>query len=483
MRCFTLFIFIHCCLLCFTQTTSNTIKKYISELTADEDLKNASLGIFIYDVDSNKVIAGLSPNKSLIPASVTKIVTTATALELFSPRHRFKTRLYTTSKLDTNCNLYGNVIIRGGGDPCFLSDRWGNYYENVYNDWIKVFKDLNIDTIYGSVLADPTIFNDIPIPSTWIYGDIGNYYGAGIEGLSAYENTCTLHFKSFEKGNPTNIFKITPFIPGLTFQNEVKGSNLNKDLSYIYGAPYQNNRIIKGSIPVHQEDFEVRGSIPNPPYLVAYQLDSLLKENNIHVTKKPSVVNETINYDSLTLIATKYAPTLSSIIQQTNTYSINLYAETIMKHIGLKKYNNGDTQSGTIATTAFWKQKGMDTDGFYLFDGSGLSRFNAFTAKQLVFVLAYMYQNSKHFDDFKNSLAVAGTSGTLRSVGKGTFAEGRIFAKSGYMTRVRSYAGYVYTKTGKKLAFAMMVNNFNCSPYEMKKKMEKLMVMMAELEY
>ena len=98
----------------------------------------------------------------------------------------------------------------------------------------------------------------------------------------------------------------------------------------------------------------------------------------------------------------------------------------------------------------------------------------------MVGILKYMYtsKNSKHFIE---SLAVAGKSGTMRNVGKGTAAQGKIKAKSGYMTRVRSYSGYVTTKNNKNIAFALIVNNYNCTPYQMKKKMEKIMVKLAEI--
>jgi len=92
-----------------------------------------------------------------------------------------------------------------------------------------------------------------------------------------------------------------------------------------------------------------------------------------------------------------------------------------------------------------------------------------------------MYK-SKNKQLFINSLPVAGKSGTLINVGKGSAAAGKIHAKSGYMTRVRSYAGYVTTKNKKNVAFALIVNNFNCTPSQMKTKMEKIMIKLAEIE-
>ena len=92
-------------------------------------------------------------------------------------------------------------------------------------------------------------------------------------------------------------------------------------------------------------------------------------------------------------------------------------------------------------------------------------------------------KQSKNFELFYQSLPIAGKSGTVKSVGLGSVLEGNARIKSGYMTRARSYAGYIKTKSNKTVGFAFIVNNFNCSPQVMKKKMEKLMIKLAELNY
>ena len=96
-------------------------------------------------------------------------------------------------------------------------------------------------------------------------------------------------------------------------------------------------------------------------------------------------------------------------------------------------------------------------------------------------ILIYMKTKSKYFDSFFNSLPVAGKSGSMKNIGKNTSADDNIHAKTGYITRVRSYSGYAKTLSGKDIAFAIIVNNFNCNPLEMKKKIEKIMVDFAEL--
>jgi D-alanyl-D-alanine carboxypeptidase/D-alanyl-D-alanine-endopeptidase (penicillin-binding protein 4) len=82
---------------------------------------------------------------------------------------------------------------------------------------------------------------------------------------------------------------------------------------------------------------------------------------------------------------------------------------------------------------------------------------------------------------FTNSLPIAGVSGSLRNLGKGTALENNFRAKSGYITRARSYAGYMKTKSGKEICLSLIINNFNGTPAETKKKMEQIFLKVYEL--
>ena len=127
----------------------------------------------------------------------------------------------------------------------------------------------------------------------------------------------------------------------------------------------------------------------------------------------------------------------------------------------------------------FWKVKGMNTQGLFLFDGSGLSRLNAISARQFVFLLNYMKNKSKNTEVFINTLPVAGQSGTLKYFGRNTLLAGNLKAKSGSVERVRAFAGYIRTKSGREVAFALNIANYNCSSRKVKQKMQELLVVLA----
>jgi D-alanyl-D-alanine carboxypeptidase/D-alanyl-D-alanine-endopeptidase (penicillin-binding protein 4) len=113
------------------------------------------------------------------------------------------------------------------------------------------------------------------------------------------------------------------------------------------------------------------------------------------------------------------------------------------------------------------------------YDGNGLSHNNAITPRQLVDAL-YVMQKSPYFREFFESLPLAGLTGTLHKAMKGTAAEGRVHAKTGTIGKVKSFAGYVSTISGRKLIFSLIVNNYDGRVKQMKKKLEAVMIRMAE---
>ncbi len=477
---FTFLIFVSSAQISVPIPSINKVKVELIKFIEDEKLKNASIGFYAIELETGKVIAEYNPDMSLIPASILKLVTTATALEVLGENFRFKTTIQYNGEIDSTGTLNGNIFIKGGGDPTLGSKLFEkNYFEPFFMDtWADSIVSFGIDSINGAIIGDASIFNKNMIPGTWIWGDIGNYYGASANGLSIYENTYKIKFKSgTSHGDTTEIVDIEPTIPNIEFDNHVWSSNINKDNAYIYGAPFNNYRYIEGSIPRNRDEFIVKGSIPDPPYLTSLDFNSVLERREIGIglpattLRKLSIVKDTISRKDICIT---YSPRLKNIIYWTNLKSNNLFAEHMLNYLGYLKYSTGDNKSGTEAVEEFWKSKGINTSGMYINDGSGLSRYNVITTKQIVDILQYMKLKSKNYDVLNKSFPIAGKTGTLRSMCKGTPGQGKIRAKSGTMTRVKSYAGYVTAVNDKELAFAIIVNNYNGSSVALRKKIEKI---------
>ena len=159
--------------------------------------------------------------------------------------------------------------------------------------------------------------------------------------------------------------------------------------------------------------------------------------------------------------------------------SVNLFAEALAYRLAVKGGEKGSAEDAVEVMEAYWKNQGVNTRGMSIKDGSGLSPNNSLSTYQLAFILRKAALAS-YSDDFIESLPLAGKSGSLSSMLRGTTAEGRLRAKSGFIAGVRGYAGIVDTVNGKKLAFAMISNNYACSAGQMRRKLETLMVSLAD---
>jgi len=152
--------------------------------------------------------------------------------------------------------------------------------------------------------------------------------------------------------------------------------------------------------------------------------------------------------------------------------SVNLCAETLLLQLAENAIGKVGFDNGCETLKEFWQKKGMNTDGLFLDDASGLSRANGITPAQMGFLLSYMKTESNVSQGFINSLPVSGQSGSLKNFGKNF--TGKFSAKSGYMSRVMNYAGYLKHESGRDFSVVIMVNNYTCSNREMRKMLEQL---------
>lgn len=440
-----------------------------------------SLGFYVYNVDQNKQVFGFEENRNLIPASSLKVLTTATALEVLGPDYQFETTVGYRGTISGG-ELKGSLVIKAASDPS-LGSRYfhsRDAQKNFFAPVVEALQELGVKKITQGIKVDMSSYATDELPPTWIWEDLGNYYGAEISPLSVFDNTVYITFKSpNEHGGQTKIISTWPSIKELSFQNEVKASNVNADRAYVFGAPGQYERTIKGTIPKGRSAFTIKGSIPNPTKACCHILAEILKQKGITI-----LGSENQKVSSSKVVITKklhtfQSPPLSEIIKETNIESLNLFAELLLVQIGRSSEGKGSRKSGINFIKAYWKDRGLNLERSQQYDGSGLSRYNSISAKNLGLLMSKM-SKSKHFDVFKQSLPVSGKSGSIKNMFSGTFAHNNLRAKSGYLSQVRSYTGYVKNREGQLLCFSIMANHYACSASEMKKELELLMSAMVE---
>ncbi|HXU26119.1 MAG TPA: D-alanyl-D-alanine carboxypeptidase/D-alanyl-D-alanine-endopeptidase [Bacteroidia bacterium] len=460
--------------------SQQTVNEFINDLKKENELQNASISLCVVDVKTGLQVCEYNSKLSLTPASTMKIITTGSALQVLGKDFRYETLLQYSGTFDkTSGIINGDLYIKGCGDPSLNSEYFRKAEDTFYvaNKWAAILKEKGIKKITGQLVIDNSCFEE-DIPANWVWGDMGNYFGAAPSGLSYNDNKFYIVYKPAAKnGDSMFISKTVPQIDNLTINNYVKAGG-TEDNAIVYRAPFGNDIKINGTLPVSTKPLSIEGSLPYPEQLLAKHLQQVFGTQNIELSNK-TVLKVTAytkkQYTKpLTTIYTYKSPSLEKIIFFTNLHSNNHYAESIFRTMALKKGGFGSTTQGIQTMTNHLKTKGFDANGLFINDGSGLSRSNAVTSENLTKILYMMYSDSLTKLPFANSLPIAGVSGSLRNMGKGTALENNLKAKSGYITRVRSYAGYMKTKSGKEICLSLIINNFNGTPSETKKKMEQI---------
>ncbi len=468
-----------------TAIAQNTtlINQEINKLKADSTLEHASWGITVISAKTGNIIASHNSEQSLIPASTLKALTTGAALDILGSNFKFLTRIAYSGEFDTKTGiLNGDVYIIGGGDPS-LGSKYFKGQGEILNQWVDTLKGKGIKKITGSIIADGSIFEYNPTPPQWIWADIGNYYGAGASGLSYKDNTFTIRFNSGSTGTTTQISSTDPVIANLELKNNViaKGTF---DSAYVYGTPFNYQYFCEGAIPPNKINFKVKAAMPDPALFCAQSFSEILQKSGIEINSKPTTIRLLEGKTSSVVkkeLFVHQSPTLDKIVYWINQKSVNLYAEHLLKYLGYSQKGNGSNHSGIGVLKEYCANNSISTSGIYLYDGSGLARANVInTAAQAE--IMYRLSQQKEFKTFYNSLPLAGKTGSLKYMFKGTIAEGNLRAKSGSFTGVRAYTGYVTSKNGELLCFSVIVNNYIGSARLIKKKLEGLLIAIAEIE-
>ncbi len=467
--------------------TENPFDPLIFENSRKDILNNAQWSLRAVEIESGKILINKNPDMSLAPASGLKLITTAAAIELLGSDFKYTTRLYYDGDI-INGILNGSIYIAGSGDPTLASTVAEGVMDLdlLMKKWVDSIKDLGINSINGDIVADESIFGESRIPDNWYWIDIGNYYGAQSSGLTIHDNLYFLTFKPGDKvGDPAEVLNVSPVIDSLAFTNHMKtGKKGSGDNGYIYAAPGQFNAVLRGTVPAGVSEFTIKGAIPNPPLFAAQYLRKTLFENNIVVRGNSIVITSPKNYDAQKIIDTVVSPPLKEIVYIINKRSNNLFTEQILRTLAVEKGNGSGVYDGIEVIYDYLNKCKIATDGFKLDDGCGLSRSNMITTKIMTELLVHMTK-SKYFDDYYNSLSVAGDPndiGFFSNFGKGTELQFNARIKSGYIERVRSHSGYLRNKSGKLIAFSFIANNYEGSSRQIDEIHKDLLIQLAKLK-
>lgn len=419
----------------------------LNRLMNDPVLRSAQWGFVLYDPQKRKVISSYNENQAFIPASTTKLLTTDTALKLLGPEFRWLTQIEYSGTLDENGVLDGNLYIVGSGDPSLGTGKAGALtYGSLAGDFLSAISGKGIKRITGDIIIQNALFKENQLdqlPENLVWLEHGNYFlpVGSTRGIDPRKEKLTISKKSpLEESK--QYFYISPYVNKLVFAEEFNGNTVDTTL-------------------------------PAAPHYLANTLRTTLIKNGISVVGKVSAKTVDPSPEPRTFIAVYRSPKLKEIVYDTNQRSDNALAESLLRMVGFQKAGDQTLESGRRVVVAHLNGKGFDTSDLIYMDGSGLSRAHRVTPiSQALFLAGEMKES--YYQDFFNSLPIAGQTGTLKKSFYGD-GYGHIFAKTGTLNKVKTLAGYVKTKSGKTLTFSLLINNYAGSVTQVKDKMEEIL--------
>lgn len=458
-------------LLCLVSTSfqgQDLNNKTIQTLVKKQGLEGASISYQLKNLNTGVVVSQLNPNLYLTPASVQKIITTATAFEILGPKYQYETILSYDGTIDESGTLHGNLYIEGKGDPSLGSSFFDDAPEAFSSKWIQEIKNCGIKKIEGSIVPFSATFDQLGISPRWLAEDLGSYYGAGSYGINIFDNRYTLYLKSGAVGCNPEVLYTSPR-QNYSFINKATTVPTSSDSLFILGAPFDNTRYILGVVPPNKEKISVKGDISDPfAFLQTYMIDQLTL-SGISILNKQAK-DARIPSDR-SVIFKHYSRPIEEIIRVVNFSSHNLFADCLLKTLGEQCQNPypgaSSFDKGSLVLSQFWNEQKIPFNSGLIVDGSGLAPGNKVSASLLNQVLSYMYTKSKYKTEFIKTLPQAGKEGSVRNFGKGAQPDVAILLKSGSMGgfRVKSYTGYI-TKGNTTYAVSILVNNYTISGRE-----------------
>jgi D-alanyl-D-alanine carboxypeptidase/D-alanyl-D-alanine-endopeptidase (penicillin-binding protein 4) len=431
----------------------------------------AQWGIEVVSLDSGKVVYAHHADALLNPASAAKLITGAMALQNLGPATRVATTLSATGKRDGD-RLLGSLRLQGGGDATFGTDPGSATWAQAMAAAVVA---QGIRVVEGDIVAEDTRFESPPMGSGWEASDLQTYYGTAVSALTVDENIVQLNIQpAAREGNPVQL-SFAPDDAALPVINRMTttAAGMRADVN-LWRGPGDNRLFVFGGLPQKAATEHFRLAIADSAVLAANRLRQALAQRQVRVAGSIRVVHwpELPAVDNGQVIASIASPPVAQIVHGGLKRSQNLYLQTLLLLCGVQLHDadrNGPAPAPGFLTTEAWGLRamhawldrvGVSPSAALLEEGTGLSRRDLVTPGALVRVLTYM-DKQPEAADYRDALPVAGVDGTLMYRMRNTAAEGKLQAKTGSMTFVHALAGYVTTAAGERLAFAIMLNNYD----------------------
>ncbi len=435
----------------------------IEEIINHPNLRRSRWGILVQTLDTQETLYALAAERHFIPASNTKLLTTAAILTQLGADFSIRTPFYATGIVP---NL-STLRVLGKGDPSLTTADLREVAQQLKNEGVQEIEQLVVQDGY---------FSESPILASWEWEDVYAYYGTAVNSLILDENAVVLTLLPQELGQPVQV----------TWSNSIAARQWqveNTAITAAEGTPYgvtiggvlgERTLKIAGELAA-DEGADIWGlAIRNPAEYFLASLRTALVLEGIEV--KNSIVTNTPETSSLgEEIAVIESPPLEVLITDTNQPSNNLYAEALLRTLGVEK-----NSSGIAATESSLTALGVDSAGYVLKDGSGLSRHNLVSPQAIVQTLRAIALTPLG-EIYRNSLPLAGVNGTLLRRFQNTPLQGHLRAKTGTVTGTSALSGYLESDYFPPLVFSILINQSDQPVASQREAIDEIVLLLSRL--
>lgn len=425
----------------------------LNETLNQSSIKQKELSILVTLHAEGKAteVFNLNTKEKFIPASLTKILTAGMSLEKYPVGFRFVTELLATGPVEGG-QLKGDLFLKGGGDPSFVSESmWV-----LVNDFVRS----GIKSVEGDLVVDDSRFDSERFDQGRDPQRVDRAYDAPVGAMSFNWNTVNIFVRpGKKKGDKAQVF-IDPENSYIQLINKaVTGSSQSKRNLQASRKPNGKSTdmiVISGSIPQGGDEFVIYKGVSHPDLWSAHNLRSFLLKRDISI--KGSIRSGRVPLEAIRVAKFESKP-IGAIVSDMMKFSNNYVAEMLTKNLAVELMGEpGTMEKGLKVLATYLIEKGFKEDNFFLTSPSGLSRRNQLTADQFFRILEDLRANFTVYPEFVSSLPILGVDGTLKSRMNQSSVKGWVRAKTGMLSGVAGLAGYAGRMDGGIATFVFLFN-------------------------
>jgi len=441
--------------------SSGGLQSRLNTVIANAKLgSRAAVGACVVDLTSGRIVLSHNGESALIPASNQKILTSAAALATLGADHKLVTTL-SASGIMRGSVLDGDLLLVGCGDPNLSGRFHGGDVTRPLRQIGYGLAKAGITRVTGSLIYDGRAFSGPRIHPEWPEDQILKWYSAEVSALALNDNCLTITVTPTSPGKAASV-SYAPTTGYVSATGSVATTGKKADPKVGFGRVAKGNELkLWGELSAYRGEYVGEVTVSDPDAYFAHVMMETLAANGITISGGIRAADATVDGRTWREVG-RHESDLGTVVAVCNQNSQNLYAENLLRMLGRARGGDGSFLGGAKAVKAWLDERRIAAPGLVVSDGSGLARSNRVSAETLARTLAVMARH-KEGGVYASSMAVSGESGTLAKRFDDAGMRGRVVAKTGTIRAVSTLSGYVVSKSGKRYAFSVLVNNFSGS--------------------